>query len=609
MYFGRANHAVLDHGIDLLAPTIHQQLYGAKPSASTGIFCVTKQTGGLLVGGAPSTGSVFRMVLAVAVPRGGSGYIVAKTDGAGSRFFGLYLQTKRRGIVFYYRTAESSEQQLSAIFPADVTGVDVSDGGVHELELWVSLAEVSLVIDGHSTTVALDGPVADCGAPDAASCVTYIGQRQGGYPLIGGCVSVASVQPLQAVRGIASTPAHSQMDGTIACATDSPASTRPGPAHTDEQLLQPAVHGQAAIPLDEEGAFCVAAESGGLLIANAPAVGSMFRLSLIATIPKGGYGYLVARTDAAGVRSFGLYVSDNHAGVTLYYQTAGSSKQQSITFPTAKVAVADGNAAEMNAAEMDVADGNVHSIELIVALKEVTLVLDGHPTTKPLRNGPVHDCGGPDPNACITYVGQRQGGYPLVGGCIAAAAFHPTATFDLLEAVAGGEHGGGAAQCKGVALDHFPVEKVGAAFSVELSVRLGTSSSGYLFSKGAGASGSRYYSLYLRRHDGALVLYYRSKWSTVQKKVVFDAGIEGNTFHTIVLSVDSSFPAQAMVLVDGSQRYVQPLDGAAVDDCGAPSPTCTLHLAQRDGGYELESGCILSAVLHPRVALSSAPAL
>lgn len=674
-YYSRAPHATLDSATDLLSPGVHRQDGIAATPATDGVYCVGDDGSGdgLLVAAAPAAGSAFRISMAVAIQSGSKGYLFSRSDGRdGSRYFSLYVQSNHRGLVFYYRVAGSSTQH-SARFP----GVDVADGSVHHVELWVSFTDVTVVLDGVSYNKNLEAAVDDCGSSgtstlmSAAPCVTHVGQRAGGYVLQGGCFSKATLDSWQPVRGIPSVPAHVAV-GTTCVGSDSGGGggsstpTALTPTGRVVNLLSTAVHKQALAAVDaSQGAgFCIGGDAngggnaGGLLIAAAPATGSVFRVAIVATIPTRSFGYLFARSDSSGSRYFGLYVQPRHAGVVFYYRTAKSppslsSAQASARFPTSMTGVR-------------LADGEAHSVEVWVTLSAVTLVVDGKSVGMATLDAPVQDCGAADRANCITHLGQREGGYPILGGCIASALFQPSPHFDLLgtqatqcfvkAAAAAGSRGRG-----GIALPNFPIGRVGRAFSVELEVQLGhgsgssgggggsggnrssSSSSndaiedsgellllgggnstagrdpldaaappvvrGYLFSKGDGADG-RYYSLYVMAEgQGTPVFYYKTLpgdgaagagGGGVQRKVEFTAaaGIADDNVHTLTLSVDASYPAKVMLLVDGTTRHVEILDGA-VDDCDGPGPACTLHLGKRNGGHDLSAGCISRAIVHP----------
>ena len=629
VYYSRASHAALDVAIDLLSPEVHRQHGLGAPSATddNGVYCVGAGTkgNGLLVAAAPPVGSAFRISIEVTIASGGNGYLVARSDGAGSRYFGLYVRSKHTGLTFYY-TVAGSTNQLSVQFPAAVTGVDVADGFLHHVELWVSFTDVTVVLDGISATKPLEGPVVDCGGGHSSACITHVGQREGGYPLEGGCFKKADVASIQPIRGIPSIPAHI-VAGATCPSGGGGGSTQTGRAPTSINLLNEAVHKQSAVlSAANDGGFCVGSESngggnaGGLLVAGAPATGSIFRVAVVATLPKRTFGYLFARSDSSGKRHFGLYVRPRHAGVVFYYRTAGSPAQLSAVFPTSVTG-------------FRLADGRMHSVELWVSLIDVTLVVDGRATAPVPLDAPVEDCGAADPASCITHVGQREGGYPIVGGCVSSALVQPAPQFDLLNgqaqqcfAEAIGGHTGSSSS--GIELTSFPIGKVGVAFAMELEIELGggtaaaasdanvtsagadpsTPVQGYVFSKGDGGNG-RYYSLYIRddgRGNVTPVFYYKTSASAKQRSVEFAgvSGIADGQLHTMVLSVDGSFPAKVMLLVDAKHRHVKLLDGA-VDDCDGPGPDCTLHLGKRGGkrGYGLSAGCVSRAVLHPNNAV------
>jgi len=275
-----------------------------------------------------------------------------------------------------------------------------------------------------------------------------------------------------------------------------------------------------------------------------------------------------------------------------YYKAIGSGEQKSVMFDFSTLG-----------------DGNKHVVELVVHNLEASLFVDGSSTADTqLLDGFVDDCGVAGPE-CITYVGQRQRGYPLTG-CVASATLvqETSEAFDLLEpeyhdsAVAAvGDNG----YCfednaPGLQLTHFPSSS--ETFSVSVNFKVSKGAFGYLLAKGAGGK-SRYFSLYIRRSDQRVVMYYRTTGSSRQQKLVLtEASVGGVGVNTLHVSVQGSSVQTDLVNGDGVTDSSDLALVGPVDDCDAPGAACTFHIGQRAGGLELNSGCVFNAELYPGMA-------
>jgi len=191
-------------------------------------------------------------------------------------------------------------------------------------------------------------------------------------------------------------------------------------------------------------------------------------------------------------------------------------------------------------------------------------------------------------------------------GCVSAASVEPAApaAFDLLNpeihnsAVA---PVGDNVYCfergstPGLELSRFPASST--TFHVLISFRVAAGSSGYLVAKGAGGK-SRYFSLYIRKSDQRIVLYYRSVGSTRQRSAILTASaVVGE--NTLRVSVQGSV-ARAMLITDQNKKEdTNVVLAGPVDDCSKAGKDCTFHVGQRVGGLELDQGCIFSAELFP----------
>lgn len=102
-----------------------------------------------------------------------SGYLFAKTDAAGSRYFALYSSQVSQSVAFYYRVAGSATQRTARF------NVDLDDGEAHRLLLTVQGQSARLSVDDGATfedEVLLVGAVDDCGAY-TPNCIFSLGQR------------------------------------------------------------------------------------------------------------------------------------------------------------------------------------------------------------------------------------------------------------------------------------------------------------------------------------------------------------------------------------------------------------------------------------------------
>ena len=337
----------------------------------------------------------------------------------------------------------------------------------------------------------------------------------------------------------------------------------------------------------EGGDFCFNSDSGGLKILAAPAAGSSFTLRIDASVRSQTAGYLYARARSSGFRFVGLYVRSRNRGMIFFYKAVGSSAQSSVTF-----------------AFSELGDEATHSIELSVRGIVATLSVDSVVVGSETLSGYIDDCGVPGPE-CITHVGQRQRGYPLTG-CVSAASIEPAApeAFDLLNPEI---HNGatafsdnvycfdGSGSSSGLQLAAFPASST--TFNLLVTFRVAEGASGYLVAKGAGGK-SRYFSLYIRRSDQRVVMYYRSIGSTRQRSaIITKSAVVGE--NTLRVSVQKNVARAMLITSESTKEDVTVVLAGPVDDCTRAGDDCTFHVGQRAGGLELDQGCIFSAELFP----------
>ena len=400
--------------------------------------------------------------------------------------------------------------------------------------------------------------------------------------------------------------------------TAAPSTVAVGPLITTDLLL---LGGSSQAPL------CFGANSAhlqGVLVAPAPAVSSSFAVEVSAALQPGKTGYLIARTDSTGFRYFGLYVRSRGRGLVFFYKAVGISAQQSILFSFPGID-----------------DGEPHAIALAVEGMTAVLRVDGvavGPQSPRALAGLVENCGAASSD-CITYLGQREGGFRM-SGCLIAATISSSPVpapsvsstgVDLLAADADGagssvDGASAGARCSrpgsaangGRQLGPLLPHQAGGRFSMLVTFAVQDRGYGYLLSKGAGGA-SRYYSIYLRRADRRLVFYYRAVGEERQRSVVLapETAIEDDATYTVLVSVNGD--AIYTVLRRGGASNNGSVSsssggrgslgaGRIVDDCGGVRSTeCTFHVGQRNGGYELRNGCISAATIYQDAVLSAIP--
>ena len=120
-----------------------------------------------------------------------SGYLFAKTNSAGTvRYYGLYMSSSKKELVFYYRT-KAAGGHVGSVQQSERFGVDLRDGRRYQVVLAISggrtaaLRVDNVLIGGERN---LGGTVADCGNP-ADDCQLFLGQRaddfDSHYPFVG----------------------------------------------------------------------------------------------------------------------------------------------------------------------------------------------------------------------------------------------------------------------------------------------------------------------------------------------------------------------------------------------------------------------------------------
>ena len=102
---------------------------------------------------------------------GSGGYIFAKGTVSGSRYYSLFVDTDNN-VLMYYRVTGSTVTRFVTF------NAPINDGLIHEVLMVVQGQTVTVTVDGVSRgSLALNGPVDDCGDSDAADCLMFLGQR------------------------------------------------------------------------------------------------------------------------------------------------------------------------------------------------------------------------------------------------------------------------------------------------------------------------------------------------------------------------------------------------------------------------------------------------
>lgn len=308
------------------------------------------------------------MKISAAVSKGSTGYLYAQSRSSGFRFAGLYVRSRNRGLIFYYKAVESSAQK-SAKFTFSTLG----DGAEHAIELAVAGTKATLTVDSAAISEqTLDGNVDACGAP-GPECITHVGQRQHGFPVTA-CVSSASIEP---------------------AAFD---------------LLDPEFHDSAVAPVGENAYCFERGSTPGLQLNTFPASSATFSVRVNFRASQSASGYLVAKGAGGKSRYFSLYLQRSDQRIIMYYRSVGSTKQRS-----AVLTGADVEGYNTLLVSVSGASATVHLMRGTAEQAEInTVSLDG----------PVDDCDAPG-DECTFHVGKRAGGLELDSGCIFEAQLYP----------------------------------------------------------------------------------------------------------------------------------------------------------------------------------------
>jgi len=151
---------------------------------------------GLEIFNYPTASASFSVAIQFLGQTGRSGYLFAKSDAAGSRFYSLYMTASTRQVYLFYRVVGDSSVRFLRF------SVWLNDGGQHTVMLSINGTAASLLVDtSFSETQELAGLVDDCGVR-TADCIMFIGQRpsiSGGVSRFYGRVSAALFYPRDAL--------------------------------------------------------------------------------------------------------------------------------------------------------------------------------------------------------------------------------------------------------------------------------------------------------------------------------------------------------------------------------------------------------------------------
>eukprot|EP00039_Didymoeca_costata_P013762 m.214291 g.214291 ORF g.214291 m.214291 type:complete len:562 (-) comp15866_c0_seq2:169-1854(-) len=339
--------------------------------AGSGTLCFTGT--GQLVTTAPLTGSFLRIETSVQITPGTSGYIMARSTETGARYFSLYVRSRNRGINFYYLyESNTGMTQGVAVFSFN----NLQDGLFHDVVCVVDGVFVTLFVDGVSKgTQRLRGLVQDCGE-NSATCLTHIGQRQGGLGLTG-CIAKSTLEAL--------------------------------PALSDINLLDSSNHDEALEPLGQS--YCFNGASG-LQVNSFPAGTTAFKVQISVAATSGSQGYLVSKGAGGTSRYWSLFLSSS-GQVLIYYRIVGSTRQRRVTVSNANIAISSTVSVEVTF------NGNTGTYSFT---RGSTVIDSGNISFA----GVVDDCEGPS-ETCTMHVGQRVGGLVLNRACLSEAVLTPRA--------------------------------------------------------------------------------------------------------------------------------------------------------------------------------------
>lgn len=163
--------------LDLLAAGNHDR--AVQPQAGTGLYVFDGSAGLEVTAAFRSVSRRFSVAATVYVAPGTTGYLFAKADGSGRRFYSLYYSSVSRRLYFYYLAVGATRQAVVVLEGVDLADTDGS-GRLRQLLLVVDGVSLRVEVDGVAAgggVAALAGLVDDCGAPVAGQCLLTVAQR------------------------------------------------------------------------------------------------------------------------------------------------------------------------------------------------------------------------------------------------------------------------------------------------------------------------------------------------------------------------------------------------------------------------------------------------
>eukprot|EP00043_Microstomoeca_roanoka_P014249 m.140633 g.140633 ORF g.140633 m.140633 type:complete len:1712 (+) comp15967_c0_seq1:231-5366(+) len=363
--------------------------------------------------------NTFTITVTAQQERGTNGYLIAKTDSQGGRYWSLYSSGASSNTVFYY-TAVGSSTQSSVKFSADL-----STGLFHRVMLSVQNQTARLYVDnvlaGES---ALLGPIADCSS-QSNDCILQVGRRTDSLVAEGRYFFHGRIADAILYSGVYMT-----VDPTAVA-----------PLPLLDQLLPLGSNNYSYFDLlNETASFAVGSvvrsenavmfDGSSRLVISEHSFPLGPSLSVVGTIQtaRDATGYIFAKTSQDGAtRHLAMYLSDR-ARLTLYYTSSASSSSRNLLFFP----------------DVILNDGIVHTFLLRFAYgassdtTNVTLYVDGF--VQPLQSfsGHLEDCGGRSAS-CGLAVGQRlddnsAGGSFGVNATMQLLQIFPQTALDLAQA-------------------------------------------------------------------------------------------------------------------------------------------------------------------------------
>lgn len=538
----------------------------------------------------PTIETKFSVVASATQVSGTSGYLFAKTQNSGFvRYYGLWIAQDK--IQFWYYTSDNTRSFVEWPFLSPGTSNE------YRLLLTVDGTVASLSISTESYTTAktfrqLQGSVSDCESTDAAGCRMIVGARSSST---GDRLAVDYEGRLLVLKLYNGIILDSHPDGPVGTSdqstlvgisllnssiTESALSSDPVSLGTDEAVR---LDGNAALKLTEH---------------PARPLSSGWCVSMAARQEAGTFGYIFAKTNAAGSRRYySLY--SNAISKTLYFFYRDSE-------------MSSGSSRRVTISNVNLGDGKTHRITLCITGRVLESLIDDQNSISLLSgtassdaNYQLDDCGAPSSD-CEFHIGRRSSstgtGFPFKGDIYQVNMYPQRAfpngrfiehlgrpySFNLLES-----NGGSNLKLpieSGLASTVSPLRKVEEEFSISMQFTASIGSTMYLFCKSgtAGSLRDRRYCLYISS-IGHLYLYYRpagisSTASSPRLGPFTDSSnslitVQSDKKHVLVVT----FTGNDVRLLLDDKEGKELLANGALADC-TPGNDCVMYVGQRSNG-------------------------